>query len=290
MTDPQEGGGRAGRVAALIADHAQVVINLGVVDARLRGVLDDGSRRFEIAHFKVGAAQEESMRGVLKRTLRKTRAECAGRLHIVLTQNRVELQEQHINEFVVALGQIQGLIAERDGLVEASERVNQHLGGVEDGLEIRVVEIDGLPVVLERALEVTVQRGDVAQKVVRLGRFIVQVQRAPGRKLRTSRVPLLDEVPAAVKMCGELVHQTDRLDGTADAPSQAPVRSYRNYSALGAYPSAGRGAPATFSGVPAGTTSGGEPSWTTTRVPGLRSDAQAPCQPSGICGPANLKI
>ena len=38
---------------------------------------------------------------------------------------------------------------------------------------------------------------------------------------------LVAEVPAAVEMCGDLVHRADRLDGTSGAPSQARLRWYR---------------------------------------------------------------
>ena len=76
---------------------------------------------------------------VLERAFRELAAQFAGSIGFTLAEQRVELEQQRIDDFVVGLRQIQGLVAERECLFEITKRMHVHLGRVQHGFEVGVV-------------------------------------------------------------------------------------------------------------------------------------------------------
>ena len=68
-----------------------------------------------------------------------------------------------------AEAELEGVLTQSEGLGQVPQRVDAELRGVQDGLEEGVVEGDGLPVALEGLFVLSLERGDVAEQVVRLG-------------------------------------------------------------------------------------------------------------------------
>ena len=64
---------------------------------------------------------------------------------------------------------VRALKREVPGLIVVTERVNVDLGRVQHGFEVRFVQSDGLPVVVDRLARVALQRRHVTKEVVRLG-------------------------------------------------------------------------------------------------------------------------
>src|SRR5687768_18566608 len=85
------------------------------------------------------------------------------------------------------------------------------LGRVQHRLEVRVVEGDGLLVVLDRLVELALEGCDVAEQIVGLGGLRVDLERAPGRELGAARIAALYEIPTAVEVGRELVHGLAQL-------------------------------------------------------------------------------
>ena len=81
-----------------------------------------------------------------------------------------------------------------------------HLGRVQHGFEVGVVERDRLAVVLGGFVELTLERCDVAEQVVCLGRLAVDLERAARGQLRATWVPALHEVPSAIEVSRKLIH------------------------------------------------------------------------------------
>ncbi len=109
------------------------------------------------------------MVGILERPGRKPRGQKLGFVEVSLAEKCVELEQQSVDELVVVLGKIDGLVAHLHRFGEVTEWVNVDLGGVQHGLEVGVVEGDRLAIAFDRVLEVALQRGDIAQEVVGLG-------------------------------------------------------------------------------------------------------------------------
>jgi hypothetical protein len=181
-------------------------VRFGVAWLARRRFFDEPCRAFDLADLVVGAADQERVVRVLVWSFRNAADDLSGFLDVPLAEEGVELQEQRVDDFFVGLGEIERLIAHVDGLVEFAHRVDVHLGCIEHRLEVRLVERDRLAVVLDGLARFALERGDVAEQVVRLGRLRVDLERPPGRRFRPPRVAALDEVPSTVEVGRELVH------------------------------------------------------------------------------------
>ncbi len=200
---------RAVGVAALVADEAEVVVGLGVVDVLGGGLLDEGGGLVEVADLVVGAAHQEGVVGVVVGARGDAGDDARGLLAVALAEERVELEEEGVDDLLVDLGEIERLVAHLDGLVEVPQGVDVDLGRVEHRLQVGVVEGDGLAVRLDRLLPLALEGGDEAEEVVRLGRVGVELQRTSGGGVRPARVAALHEVPPSVEVRGELIHVGD---------------------------------------------------------------------------------
>ncbi len=225
-----------------------------------------------VADLVVGPPYQEDMIRVLERPWRKALGDRAGLVDLALAQQSVEFQQQRIDDLVVGFGELEGLIAHADRLVELGERVDVQLRRVQHRLEVGVVERDGLAVVVDRLLELTLQGSHVAEQVVGLGRLAVDFERSPRRNLGASWVTPLNEVPTAVEMRRELVHGSRTCgpdEGSLSNPSDGEPRGVADRPEIDAH--AGRPVCSVHS-------------WMTTRVPRSCSVAHEPWKPAGITG------
>jgi hypothetical protein len=133
-------------------------------------------------------------------------AELGGLADLALAEQRVELEQQGVHDFVVGFGEIEREIAHVNGFVEVRERMDVDFGRVQHGLEIGIVERDRLAVVLDGFVELALERRDVAEQVVGLGRLAIDLERPPCGHFRATRVSPLYEVPTSIEVSRELVH------------------------------------------------------------------------------------
>jgi hypothetical protein len=99
------------------------------------------------------------------------------------------------------------LIAHANGFVELAQGMDVHLGGVQHCFEVGVIESDRLAVALDGVFELPLQGRHVTEQIVCFRGLVVEFEGSPRRQLRTARVATLDEVPAAVQVCRELIHR-----------------------------------------------------------------------------------
>jgi hypothetical protein len=170
------------------------------------GLLDQRRRLLGLADLVEGAADEEGVVRVVVRALGDLGHHPRGLLEVALAEQRVELEQERVDDLLVHLGEVEGLIAHLDRLVVVAERVDVDLGRVQHRLEVRLVERDGLAVGLDGLLAFTLERRDEAEQVVRLGRLRIELQRATRRCLRAANVAALHEVPTSIEVRRELIH------------------------------------------------------------------------------------
>jgi hypothetical protein len=181
-------------------------VRLGVARVLLGRGLDQTARPLDVAHLVECAPDQEEVAGVLVRTLGDLLEHPLGFVAFSLAHQRVELEQQRVDHLLVDLGEIEGLIAHADRLVEISDWSDEHLGRVEHRLEVGLVERDGLLVGLDRLLALTLHRRDEPQQVVRLRRVGIELERAARRGRRPARVAPLHELPSPIEVRRELIH------------------------------------------------------------------------------------
>src|SRR5690606_9821444 len=141
----------------------QVVGGLWVLGMLLHRLLDQRRSAFYITRFVQRSPDQEGVIGVFERTSREACAERLGLVELSLAQERVELQQQGVDQLVIVFSEAQGYVAHMQRFVDLSQRVNVYLGSVQHGFQVSIVERDGLLVALDRFLELTLQRRNVTE-------------------------------------------------------------------------------------------------------------------------------
>ena len=161
------GGGAC--VALLVAHQAEVILGVGAGGVGLRRLLDERGRLVDLSEVVPGATDEKEVARAVEGTVREHLHRPLRFLVVGLAHQRIHFEEDAVGDLLVGLGVVERVLDLGDRAFDVAEGGDHHLGRVQHGLEVRLVERDGLAVVLQRFLRLALQRRRVAHQVVHLG-------------------------------------------------------------------------------------------------------------------------